>query len=53
VIDLGPDPSLPFGTGGGGGEEGGYLVAEGTPERIAAAENSATGKRLRRESGCG
>jgi excinuclease ABC subunit A len=36
VIDLGPE----------GGEEGGYLVAEGTPERIAATEGSVTGKYL-------
>jgi excinuclease ABC subunit A len=43
VIDLGPE----------GGEAGGHIVAEGTPEQIAAAENSATGKCLRRESGCG
>jgi excinuclease ABC subunit A len=46
VIDLGPDPSLPLGTGGGG-DEGGYLVAEGTPEQIAAAKESQTGKCLR------
>ncbi|NCQ32509.1 MAG: excinuclease ABC subunit UvrA, partial [Armatimonadetes bacterium] len=37
VIDLGPE----------GGEEGGYLVAEGTPEEIAAREDSATGQVLR------
>jgi excinuclease ABC subunit A len=48
VVDLGSDPSRPLGTGGGGGEEGGYLVAEGTPEQIAAAENSATGACLRK-----
>jgi excinuclease ABC subunit A len=36
VIDLGPE----------GGEAGGYLVAEGTPEQIAAAERSVTGKCL-------
>jgi len=49
VIDLGPDPSLSlrFEVGTGGGESGGYLVAEGTPEQIAAAENSVTGKCLR------
>ncbi len=45
VIDLGPDPSDPLGTGGG--EAGGYLVAEGTPDQIAAAEDSQTGKFLR------
>jgi len=37
VIDLGPE----------GGGAGGHLVAEGTPEQIAAAENSETGKCLR------
>jgi excinuclease ABC subunit A len=37
VIDLGPE----------GGEAGGCLVAEGTPDRIAAAENSVTGKYLK------
>ncbi|MBN1438222.1 MAG: excinuclease ABC subunit UvrA [Anaerolineales bacterium] len=37
VIDLGPE----------GGDAGGYLVAQGTPEQVAAAENSATGKWLR------
>ena len=37
VIDLGPE----------GGEAGGYIMAEGTPEQIAAAENSVTGKCLR------
>jgi excinuclease ABC subunit A len=33
VIDLGPE----------GGEAGGYIVATGTPEEIAATENNATG----------
>ncbi|MEO0196030.1 MAG: excinuclease ABC subunit UvrA [candidate division WOR-3 bacterium] len=37
VIDLGPE----------GGDEGGYVVAEGTPEDIAKAENSHTGMYLR------
>ncbi len=37
VIDLGPE----------GGDAGGELVAEGTPDQIAAAENSVTGKCLR------
>jgi excinuclease ABC subunit A len=37
VIDLGPE----------GGEAGGYLMAEGTPDQIAAAEGSVTGKCLR------
>lgn len=38
VIDLGP----------GGGEEGGRLVAEGTPEEVAQAPGSHTGEWLRR-----
>jgi len=37
VIDLGP----------GAGEEGGYVIATGTPEEIAAVEKSFTGKYLR------
>ena len=37
VIDLGPE----------GGERGGEIVAEGTPEQIAAARNSYTGKYLK------
>ena len=37
VIDLGPD----------GGEAGGEIVAEGTPEQIAACEASVTGCYLR------
>ena len=37
VIDLGPE----------GGEEGGRLVAEGTPEQIARAAQSFTGQHLR------
>jgi excinuclease ABC subunit A len=32
IIDLGP----------GGGDEGGYIVAAGTPEHVAKAEKSAT-----------
>jgi excinuclease ABC subunit A len=39
VVDLGP----------GGGAEGGRLVAEGTPEQVAAAEGSHTGRYLREE----
>ena len=39
VIDLGP----------GGGEEGGRIVAAGTPEEVSAVRNSATGVFLRRE----
>jgi len=38
VIDLGP----------GGGQRGGYVVAEGTPEEVAQAEKSLTGQYLRR-----
>ncbi|MCE9519005.1 MAG: excinuclease ABC subunit UvrA [Verrucomicrobia bacterium] len=37
IIDLGP----------GGGEEGGEVVAEGTPEQIAANDRSSTGSFLR------
>ncbi len=37
IIDLGPE----------GGDEGGYVVAQGTPEDIAKAENSYTGAYLR------
>jgi excinuclease ABC subunit A len=37
VIDLGPE----------GGEEGGYLVFEGTPEDLAQCEKSYTGKYIR------
>ncbi len=37
IIDLGPE----------GGDEGGYIVAEGTPEDIASCENSWTGYYLR------
>lgn len=37
VIDIGPE----------GGDKGGYLVAEGTPEEVAACEESYTGKFLR------
>ena len=37
VIDLGP----------GAGDEGGYIVATGTPEEIAGAESSFTGNYLR------
>ncbi|MBM2824383.1 MAG: excinuclease subunit [Dehalococcoidales bacterium] len=38
LIDLGP----------GAGEEGGYIVATGTPEEVAQVESSATGQYLRR-----
>jgi excinuclease ABC subunit A len=37
VIDLGPE----------GGEDGGRIVAEGTPEDVAAASGSHTGRFLR------
>jgi excinuclease ABC subunit A len=38
IVDLGPE----------GGERGGRVVAEGTPEEVAVAENSHTGQFLRR-----
>jgi excinuclease ABC subunit A len=38
VIDLGPE----------GGEEGGWIVAQGAPEEIAEKENSHTGKFLKK-----
>ncbi len=38
IVDLGPE----------GGEEGGYIVAQGTPEQVAQAPESHTGKFLRR-----
>ena len=38
IIDLGPE----------GGDEGGYLVASGTPEEVAAVEGSYTGQYLKR-----
>ncbi|HUE66807.1 MAG TPA: hypothetical protein VMP38_01400, partial [Candidatus Acidoferrum sp.] len=37
VVDLGPE----------GGEKGGYVIAEGTPEQLAADKSSATGHYLR------
>src|SRR5256714_11223078 len=37
LIDLGPE----------GGEKGGYVIAEGTPEQLAANKESATGQYLR------
>ncbi len=37
VIDLGPE----------GGDEGGYLIAEGSPEEVAGCENSYTGRYLK------
>jgi len=41
IIDLGPE----------GGDDGGYIVAEGTPEEVAQNPNSYTGKFLRKELG--
>jgi len=38
IIDLGPE----------GGDEGGYILAEGTPEEIASTEESYTGQWLRK-----
>jgi len=38
IIDLGPE----------GGDGGGYVVASGTPEEVAACENSYTGQYLKR-----
>ncbi len=38
IIDLGP----------GAGEEGGYVIATGTPEEVAKIESSVTGRYLRR-----
>jgi excinuclease ABC subunit A len=39
VIDMGP----------GGGDEGGFIVAEGTPESVAKSQKSTTGKFLAKE----
>jgi excinuclease ABC subunit A len=38
VIDLGPE----------GGEQGGWIVAQGTPEEVAARAESHTGRFLRK-----
>ncbi len=38
IIDLGPE----------GGDEGGYIVAKGTPEQVAKNKNSYTGKYLKK-----
>ena len=38
IVDLGPE----------GGDEGGYIIATGTPEEIAEVESSETGRYLRR-----
>jgi excinuclease ABC subunit A len=37
IIDLGPE----------GGDQGGYIVAEGTPESVSGTEASHTGKFLK------
>ena len=37
IVDLGPE----------GGDEGGYIIATGTPEEIAEVESSETGRYLR------
>jgi excinuclease ABC subunit A len=39
IIDMGPE----------GGRGGGEVVASGTPEQVAVAENSITGRFLKRE----
>jgi excinuclease ABC subunit A len=41
ILDLGP----------GGGEHGGYIIAEGTPETVAKAKASHTGHYLRKALG--
>jgi excinuclease ABC subunit A len=38
IIDLGPE----------GGDDGGFVVAQGTPEEVAAVEASYTGRYLKR-----
>jgi excinuclease ABC subunit A len=43
IIDLGPE----------GGDRGGWIVAEGTPEEIAENDSSYTGRYLRRELSAG
>ena len=43
IIDLGPE----------GGDAGGHVVAEGTPEQVAANEQSYTGQYLRTVLGDG
>jgi excinuclease UvrABC ATPase subunit len=39
IVDLGPE----------GGEKGGYIIASGSPEEVAANESSYTGKYLKHE----
>ncbi len=41
IIDLGPE----------GGEKGGYIIAKGTPEQVAAVESSYTGRYLKEMAG--
>jgi excinuclease ABC subunit A len=41
ILDLGP----------GGGEHGGFIIAEGTPETVAKAKASHTGHYLRKALG--
>jgi len=41
IVDLGPE----------GGDEGGRIIAEGTPEQLAQVESSYTGQYLRKELG--
>ena len=38
IIDLGPE----------GGDQGGFVVASGTPEEVAAVEDSYTGQYLKK-----
>ena len=38
IIDLGPE----------GGDKGGYIIAEGTPEKVSKNKNSYTGKYLKK-----
>jgi len=42
VIDLGPE----------GGEKGGYVVFEGTPEQLAQCDESYTAKFLKQKLNC-
>ena len=43
IVDLGP----------GAGDEGGYVIAEGTPEQLAQMDHSSTGQYLRTRLGLG
>ena len=42
LIELGPD----------GGDAGGYLIAEGSPDELARNENSLTGRYLKKIAAC-